>query len=94
MAVVFIPAPLRRLTAGCDRLEVAGSTLGALIDAVDASFPGFRERVADGDDLLPSVAVAIDGDLVAGGLREPVAADSEVHFVPALGGGRGPRASA
>ena len=92
MAVVFIPAPLRRITAGRDRLEVRGASLGALIDAIDASFPGFRARVVEGDDLLPSLAVAIDGDLIAGGLREPVAPDSEVHFVPALGGGGRARA--
>jgi len=94
VAVVFIPAPLRRITAGRDRLEVAGASLGALIDAIDESFPGFRARVVDGDgdELLPSLAVAIDGDLIAGGLREPVAPDSEVHFVPALGGGGRARA--
>ena len=87
MAVVFIPSPLRRLTGGRDRLDVAGATVGALIDAIDASYPGFRERVVDGDDLLSSVAVAVDGDMITAGLREAVRPDSEVHFVPALGGG-------
>lgn len=87
MALVFIPSQLRRLTGGRDRVVAAGGSLGALIEALDASFPGFRARVLDGDDLIPSLAVSIDGDLVSDGLHAAVRADSEVHFVPALGGG-------
>lgn len=88
MAIVFVPAPLRRLTGGRDRLEVAGETVGALVDAIDAQYPGFRARVAADGDLLPSLAVSVDGDLVTRGLDEPVGPESEVHFVPALGGGQ------
>jgi molybdopterin synthase sulfur carrier subunit len=89
VAIVFIPAPLRRLTAGHDRVEVGGASVGALIDAIDARYAGFRARVVADGDLLPSVAVAVDGDMITHGLDEPVRPDSEVHFVPALGGGRG-----
>jgi len=85
--VVFIPAPLRRLTGGHDRLRVDGASVGALVDAIEASHPGFRERVVADGELLASVAVAVDGDLIVRGLDEPVGPDSEVHFVPALGGG-------
>jgi molybdopterin synthase sulfur carrier subunit len=88
VAIVFVPAPLRRLTGGRDRLEVAGETVGALVDAIDAQYPGFRARVAADGELLPSLAVSVDGDLVTRGLDEPVGPESEVHFVPALGGGQ------
>lgn len=88
MAVVFIPAPLRRLTGGHDRLVVAGSSVGALVDAIDSVHPGFRDRVVAAGDLLPSIAVSVDGDIVTHGLDEPVGPDGEVHFVPALGGGQ------
>lgn len=91
MAIVFIPAPLRRLTAGHDRVEVAGASVGDLIDAIDALHAGFRARVVADGELLPSVAVAVDGDMITQGLDEPVRPDSEVHFVPALGGGRDER---
>jgi len=90
VALVFIPAQLRRLTAGRDRLEVAGGTLGELVDAIDGIHPGFRARVVADGELLPSIAVSVDGDLVSGGLAEPVGPESEVHFVPALGGGQDP----
>ena len=85
---MFVPAPLRRLTGGHDRLEVAGATLGALVDAIERAHPGFRERVVADGELRPSLAVSVDGDLVTRGLDEPVGSASEVHFVPALGGGQ------
>jgi molybdopterin synthase sulfur carrier subunit len=87
VALVFIPAQLRHLTGGRDRLEVAGATVGELVDAIDALHPGFAARVVEGDDVAPSLAVSVDGELASAGLREPVPPESEVHFVPALGGG-------
>jgi hypothetical protein len=38
--------------------------------------------------------VSVDGDLVTRGLDEPVRDTSEVHFVPALGGGQNARRGA
>jgi len=91
--IVFVPAPLRSLTGGQDRLDVAGATVGALVDAIERAHPGFRARVVADGELRPSLAVSVDGDLVTRGLDEPVAGAREVHFVPALGGGQGPGAS-
>jgi molybdopterin synthase sulfur carrier subunit len=88
VAIVYVPAPLRRLTGGRDRLDVSGLTVGALVDAIDRDHPGFRDRVVVDGALQPSLAVSVDGDLVTRGLDEPVLATSEVHFVPALGGGQ------
>ena len=87
MATVIIPALLRKLTGGKDRTLAAGATLKDIIDDLERQFPGFRERVVAGDDLVGSLAVSIDGEIITGGLMEPVRPDSEVHFVPAIGGG-------
>jgi molybdopterin synthase sulfur carrier subunit len=87
MAIVFIPTQLRRLTGGRDRTEVAGATVGELVDELERRFPGFRDRVVEHGDLSASLAVSVDGEITSGGLLEPVRPDSEVHFVPALGGG-------
>jgi sulfur-carrier protein len=89
VATVFVPTQLRLLTGGCDRLEVLGATVGELIDAVEKRFPGFRARVVAGDDVAPGLSVAVDGDTIANGLLERVEPGSEVHFIPALGGGGG-----
>jgi molybdopterin converting factor small subunit len=87
MATVFIPTQLRYLTGGRDRATARGASVGDLVDDLDRQFPGFRAAVREKDDLHPSLAVSVDGEIVAGGLLEPVEGESEVHFVPALGGG-------
>jgi molybdopterin converting factor small subunit len=87
LATVFIPAQLRVLTGGRDRLDAPGATVGELVDAIDVAYPGFRARVVEDGELARSLAVSVDGDLTPAGLREAVAAEAEVHFVPALGGG-------
>jgi sulfur-carrier protein len=87
MATVFIPALLRKLTNGKDRTSATGTTLRELINDLDRQFPGFRDRVVEQGDLAGSVAVSINGEVITGGLSEPVPADSEIHFVPAIAGG-------
>jgi sulfur-carrier protein len=87
VALVFIPTRLRRLTGGLDRVTVAGSTLRELIASLDRRFPGFRAAVVEGEELSPSIAVSIDGEVVPGALAESVGESSEVHFIPPLSGG-------
>jgi molybdopterin synthase sulfur carrier subunit len=87
MTTVFIPALLRKLTGGKDRTSATGVTLRELINDLDRQFPGFRDRVVENGDLAGSVAVSINGEVITGGLSEPVPADSEIHFVPAIAGG-------
>jgi molybdopterin converting factor small subunit len=52
-----------------------------MMDALEARFPGVRAP------LEREMAVVIDGDIVDAPLLEPLAAGSEVHFLPRLGGG-------
>ncbi len=87
MANVFIPALLRKLTGGKDRTTAIGATVGEIINDLERQFPGFRERVVENGDLAGSVAVSIDGEVITGGLSEPVSPESEIHFVPAIAGG-------
>ena len=42
--------------------------------------------IAEGK-LAPNLAVAIDGEVARMGLLEKVGENSEIHFVPAIGGG-------
>jgi molybdopterin synthase sulfur carrier subunit len=87
MATVIIPALLRKLTGGKDRTTASGTTLRDIINDLERQFPGFRDRVVENGDLAGSVAVSVDGEIITGGLAESVRAESEVHFVPAIGGG-------
>jgi molybdopterin synthase sulfur carrier subunit len=87
MATVWIPSLLRDLTAGRETLVVPGRTVGHVVDALDERHPGFRDRVCDGGQLRPEIAVHVDGRLAQLGLRAPVGQDSEMQFLPAVAGG-------
>jgi len=87
MATVFIPALLRKLTAGRDRVIARGRNLRQVIEDLNRQFPGLRESLVQEGELKPSIAVSIDGEVATQGLLEPVGEESEVHFLPALGGG-------
>jgi molybdopterin synthase sulfur carrier subunit len=87
MAVVFIPTPHRDLTGGLAEIRVDGTTIGELLDALDLEFPGLRSRLCRGEALAPGLQVSIDDVMTGRGLRAVVRPDSEVHFLPAIGGG-------
>jgi len=87
MATVFIPALLRKLTGGRESIVASGRTVGQIIDQIEEQFPGFRLQVMEKGELKPSIAVSIDGELATGGLFDPVRESSEIHFIPAIGGG-------
>jgi molybdopterin synthase sulfur carrier subunit len=87
MPRVFIPPALRSLAGGAETIDVEGRNVREAIDHLESRFPGMKERLCRGDELQPGLAVAIDGAVAALGLWQRVGADSEVHFLPAVGGG-------
>lgn len=87
MPVVWIPTQLRSLTAGQQTLTVAGATVGQVIDVLEQSFPGIKNRLCEGDGLRPGLAAVVGTQVARLGLDQPVPEDSEVHFVLAIGGG-------
>ena len=46
-----------------------------------------RDRLVVEGSIRPNLAIAIDGEVARMGLLEKVGEHSEVHFVPAIGGG-------
>lgn len=87
MAVVWIPSLLRNLTQGKDSVIIPGSSLRQVINNMEDSYPGFKDKVMDGNRLSPTVSVAIDGAIISMGLLEKVQDNSEISFLPAIGGG-------
>lgn len=87
MPTVFIPPLMRNLTHGVERVEVAGSSVRLVLDALEVQFPGVKGRICAGDELLPGIAIAVDGHVTSLGLRQKIQPHSEVHFLPAIGGG-------
>lgn len=80
---------LRDLTGGHETAAVQGAKVRELIDALDARYPGIKARLVAGEELRPGIVLTIDGVTSRAGLREPVSERSEVHFLPAIGGGSG-----
>jgi molybdopterin converting factor small subunit len=89
VAFVFIPAQLQSLTGGRSPVEVEGANVRQLIDNLEESCPGIRDRLVLDGRLRTNISVAVDGEVSPMGLLEPVAPGSEVHFVAAISGGAG-----
>jgi molybdopterin synthase sulfur carrier subunit len=87
MPRVYIPAQLRDLTAGLAEIDVAGSTVRELIEALEQRFPGMRDRLCAGNELSPALQVSVNGVFSRRGLDARVRESSEVHFLPVFGGG-------
>ena len=90
VALVWVPAPWRdKLTEGLAQVEVSGDTVREVIEALEAQYPGFRQRIIDpeNDRIRADVAVSVDGEISPEGLRRKVGERSEVHFLAAMSGG-------
>lgn len=87
MPSVFVPPLLRNLTENRVVVAVEGDTVREVIDNLEAGYPGIKDRICEDDRIRPTIAVAVDGQISNQGMRRPVRADSEVHFLPAIGGG-------
>ena len=87
MPRVFIPPLLKPLTAGEEIVEVEAKNVRQVIEELENRFPGIREKLCEEDELKPGLTVAVDGNVSSLGLLQKVSDDSEVHFLPAIGGG-------
>ena len=87
MVKVFIPPLMRELTSGQDQVEATGSSVRRIIDDLDQRYPGLKARLCAGDTLRPGLAVAVNGHVSSLGLLQKVPDESELHFLPAVGGG-------
>jgi len=78
---------LREVTGGRSVVEASGATVREVIEDLERQWPGIRERLIEDGRLRSNLSVAVDGEISPLGLREAVAASSEVHFVAAIKGG-------
>ena len=89
MPEVWIPSKLQQLTGGKQQIQVEGSTVRQVINSMEKQYPGVKEFLCDEmeEDLMPGIAVIVDGETSQLGMLQKVRENSEVHFLPALGGG-------
>jgi molybdopterin converting factor small subunit len=83
VARVFFSSGLRRLVGGVESVEIAASDVRELLRALDADYPGLVTAIGD------ACAIAIDGEIIphAEAQLERLHPDSEIHFLPQIGGG-------
>jgi molybdopterin synthase sulfur carrier subunit len=89
---VRIPTPLRKLTGEKDVVNGDGGTLSACIEALDAQFPGLKERlVHETGEIRRFVNIYVNGEDVRfqQGVQTPLKAGDEISIVPAVAGGGG-----
>lgn len=87
MPLVFVPPQLRDLTNGTERLNIPAQTVAEVVEELERRFPGVRARLCAGEQLAPGLQVSVDHTLTRQGLLAQLSPASEVHFLPAFGGG-------
>ena len=90
MSVVKIPTVLRPQVGGNKEVELAGATVGAVVDALTAQYPSLKSQLLTADgELNRFVNVYVNGQDVRylSGLDTPVAPADEVRLLPAMAGG-------
>ncbi len=92
MATVYLPTPLRRYANGQSKVQVDGSTVGQVLQNLDTSYPGLKERLYDENgEIKRFIQVFVNEEDVRGleGDNTPVDARDEISIVPAMAGGLG-----
>jgi molybdopterin converting factor small subunit len=86
-ALVTLPANLVRLFPGAVRqLELPASTVREMIDALDARWPGMRDRLCDSRPAIRRhINVFVEGRRAT--LDTPLAPGTEVTVLTAISGG-------
>jgi molybdopterin converting factor small subunit len=88
--IIRVPTQLRQLTAGAGEITVEATTVGEALHALEASYPGFGERIFDEEGALRrfvNVFLADEDVRFLEGLGTPVADGVTISIVPAVAGG-------
>lgn len=92
MVEVHIPALLLDLTGGEESVRIDTPaedrwSVRRILAEVERIYPGIEARLLDGEELVPGIAVFIDGEQSILGLREKVAPGAQLFFIPPVAGG-------
>ena len=87
MAIIHIPSLMLDLTSGVSVVEVNAVSVRQALDLLEERFPGFKERLCEGDLLRPNFALVVDGAISPRRLKHRITEKSDVRFIPALAGG-------
>ena len=87
---VRVPTPLRKYTQGADEVSAQGNTVKAIVEDLEKSYPGIKERICDETGKVRRfVNVYVNGEDIRflqnleTGLKE----GDSLSIVPAIAGG-------
>ena len=89
-ATVRIPTILRTFTSGAGEVTADGTNLREVLDNLETSFPGIRDRILDETGALRrfvNVYVGDDDVRFIGGLDAEIADGARISIIPAVAGG-------
>lgn len=88
--MVRVPAPLRRLTNGQDKVSADGDSVNEVVSHLEDQYPGIKARICDEQgELRTFVNLYVNGEDVRflDGLSTSTASGDEISVVPAVAGG-------
>jgi molybdopterin synthase sulfur carrier subunit len=87
---VRIPTPLRKLTKNQEIVDAEGATIRDVINDLEKSYPGLKERICDEqDNVRRFVNVFVNNEDIRflNDAETVVKAGDEISIVPAIAGG-------
>ena len=90
MPSIRIPTPLRKLTNEIEVVQAAGSNIGEVLEHLEKTFPGLKERICDDAGNVRRFVNIFVNDEDIRFLEEkatPVKETDEISIVPAIAGG-------
>ena len=93
MAKVLIPTALQQFAGGADEIEVAGATVGEVLQGLIEKFPTMKKSLYNDKGELRNYVNLYKGDedtRGTGGLETPIGEEDELSVVPSIAGGAGP----
>jgi len=80
--IILTDSLSKKFTDGNSDFEIVAPSVRSLIRELDNRYPGLGTQISDG-----TLSVAIDGDIYQDAFLEELHPDSEVAFLPKIGGG-------
>jgi molybdopterin synthase sulfur carrier subunit len=90
MPTIRIPTPLRKLTNNEEVVNSTGTTIGAVLEELNTTYPGLGERILDENGVIRRFVNIFVNDEDVRFLQEketPLKETDEVSIVPAIAGG-------
>lgn len=88
--LVRIPSPLRKITGELSEVECSGDTVKAIIEDLEARYPGVKDRLCDdGGEIRRFINIFVGEEDIRflDGVNTTVSADQEISIIPAIAGG-------